>query len=108
MTKGLRTRVLPDAEVAGDVLRVARRLAVGAPLAARINKKTAARLCPAPEPLSESELNPFFSHAPSRAHPVRINAFIDGQAPGFSEDCFGNQRSSVRIACSGYQERPTE
>src|SRR3546814_3336542 len=43
MAKGLLTRVLPDAEVAGDVLRTAQRLAGGAPLAARINKKTAAR-----------------------------------------------------------------
>ncbi|HEY9572186.1 MAG TPA: enoyl-CoA hydratase-related protein [Pusillimonas sp.] len=86
MTKGLLTRVLPDAEVAGDVLRVARRLAVGAPLAARINKKTAARLCPAPEPLSESELNQFFSYAQSRDHREGINAFLAGQEPVFSGD----------------------
>lgn len=86
MAKGLLTRVLPDADVASDVLRTARRIAAGAPLAARINKKTAARLCSVPEPLSESELDELFSYAQTRDHHEGIRAFLAGQEPVFSGD----------------------
>jgi enoyl-CoA hydratase len=86
MAKGLLTRVLPDADVAADVLRTAQRLAKGAPLAARINKKTAARLCSRPDPLAESELDDFFSYAQSRDHHEGVRAFLAGQEPVFSGD----------------------
>lgn len=86
MAKGLLTRVLPDAEVGGDVLRTAQRLAGGAPLAARINKKTAARLCSRPEPLGESELDEFFSYAQTRDHHEGVRAFLAGEEPVFSGD----------------------
>ncbi|MGB3288205.1 MAG: enoyl-CoA hydratase/isomerase family protein, partial [Burkholderiaceae bacterium] len=60
--------------------------AAGAPLAARLNKKTAARLCSRPEPLDESELDEFFSYAPTHDHREGIRAFLAGQEPVFSGD----------------------
>lgn len=86
MSKGLLTRVLPDAEVANDVMRTAQRLATGAPMAARINKQTVARLCAYPDPLTESELRAFFNYAESRDHQEGVRAFLAGQEPEFSGD----------------------
>lgn len=86
MAKGLLTRVVPDKDVAADVLDVARRLGQGAPLAARINKRTLARLCAAPDPLTKTELLSFFSYADSHDHREGVRAFLAGQAPAFSGD----------------------
>lgn len=86
MSKGLLTRVLPDADVADDVMRLARRLAKAAPMAARINKQTVARLCPQAQPLTESELLSFFKYAESRDHREGVRAFLAGQEPVFSGD----------------------
>lgn len=86
LSKGLLTRVLPDDEVAVDVMRSARRLARGAPMAARINKRTVARLCARPEPLTEAELLAFFNYAESRDHREGVRAFLAGQEPVFSGD----------------------
>lgn len=86
MAKGLLTRVLPDTEVADDVMRTARRLARGAPMAARINKQTVVRLCASPEPLSESELRTLFNYAESRDHQEGVRAFLAGREPEFSGD----------------------
>lgn len=86
MAKGLLTRVLPDAEVAGNVMSTARRLTKGAPLAARINKQTVARLCARSEPLTESEFRAFFDYAESHDHHEGVRAFLAGQEPVFSGD----------------------
>ena len=86
MAKGLLTRVLPDQDVAADVLDVAQRLSQGAPLAARINKRTLARLCAAPDPLTAAEIQSFFNYADSRDHREGVRAFLAGQAPVFSGD----------------------
>jgi enoyl-CoA hydratase/carnithine racemase len=86
MAKGLVTRVLPDDEVAGDVLRAARRLSRGAPLAARLNKKTVARLCAGPEQLTDAELRSLFSYATSRDHHEGVRAFLAGEEPAFLGD----------------------
>lgn len=86
LSKGLLTRVLPDSEVADDVMRTARKLARGAPMAARINKQTVARLCASSEPLSELELRTFFDYAESRDHREGVRAFLAGQQPVFSGD----------------------
>lgn len=86
LSKGLLTRILPDSEVAGDVMRTARKLARGAPMAARINKQTVARLCASSEPLSESELHALFGYAESRDHREGVRAFLAGQEPDFSGD----------------------
>lgn len=86
LSKGLLTRVLPDDQVADDVMRTARKLARGAPLAARINKQTVARLCAHSAPLSEHELGTFFNYAESRDHREGVRAFLAGQEPEFSGD----------------------
>ncbi|NYT86410.1 enoyl-CoA hydratase/isomerase family protein [Pollutimonas harenae] len=83
MTKGLLTRVLPESEVDADVMRTARRLADGAPLAARLNKQTAMRLCATPKPLSHDELQHLFSYAQSRDHHEGVQAFLAGAKPVF-------------------------
>ena len=84
MAKGMLTRVLPEADVEADVLRVARRLARGAPLAARLNKQTVARLSVAPEPLSRQELDTLFSYAQSHDHQEGVQAFLAGTQPVFT------------------------
>lgn len=86
MSKGLLTRILPDDQVQADVMRTAQRLAKGAPLAARINKQTATRLCASHEPLSDAELQNFFRYAQSRDHREGVRAFLNGSEPVFTGD----------------------
>lgn len=86
MSKGLLTRMLPDHELNDDVMRTARRLAKGAPLAARINKQTVARLRDSPEPLTPAELHAMFDYAESRDHQEGVAAFLAGRKPIFSGD----------------------
>lgn len=86
MAKGLLTRVLPGPEVHADVMRCARRLARGAPLAARINKQTVARLSASAEPLTDIELQDLFRYANSRDHQEGVRAFLAGSEPVFTGD----------------------
>ena len=86
LAKGLLTRVVPDADIAGDIARVTGRMARGAALAARLNKRIAARLCSRPEPLSDSEIQSLFSYAESHDHREGVRAFLAGDEPTFSGD----------------------
>lgn len=86
LSKGLLTRVLPAEQLQDHVIATARRLAKGAPLAARINKQTAARLCASPAPLSEAELRDLFRYAQSRDHQHGVRAFLNGSEPVFTGD----------------------
>jgi enoyl-CoA hydratase/carnithine racemase len=86
MAKGLLTRVVDDADVASEVMKTAHRIAAGAPLAARINKQTATRLCARPEGLTESEYRAHFDYAESRDHREGVRAFLAGEEPVFSGD----------------------
>lgn len=86
LTKGLLTRVLPEPDVSDDVMRCARRLARGAPLAARINKQTAARLSASTAPLSDAEMLDLFRYAESRDHREGVRAFLAGEEPVFTGD----------------------
>lgn len=86
LAKGLLTRVVPDDELADSVARTARRLARSAPLAARLNKHIAARLCASPQALTEAELQLFFSYADSRDHRHGVQAFLAGDEPVFTGD----------------------
>lgn len=86
MAKGLLTRVLPDDEVAADVLHCARRLEQGAPHAARINKQTAALLSETSAPLSEPELHALFDYAETSDHREGVEAFLAGRPPVFTGD----------------------
>src|SRR5690606_19908191 len=86
LAKGLLTRVLPEPDVSEDVMRCARRLARGAPLAARINKQTAARLSASTAPLSDAEMHDLFRYAESRDHREGVRAFLAGEEPVFTGD----------------------
>lgn len=84
--KGLLTRVVPDADLAADIARMTDRMARGAALAARLNKRIAARLCNGPESLSDSEIQSLFSYAESHDHREGVRAFLAGEQPIFSGD----------------------
>ncbi len=86
MAKGLLTRVVADDELAADLQRTVGRLTCGAPLAARINKQTAARLSKSNAALSEHELQSYFSYAETRDHREGIRAFLAGREPIFTGD----------------------
>lgn len=86
LSKGLLTRVLPSGKVRANVMASAKRLSSGAPLAARINKQTAARLSPIPAPLTEAELLNLFRYAESRDHQEGVRAFLNGSEPVFTGD----------------------
>jgi enoyl-CoA hydratase/carnithine racemase len=85
-SKGLLTRVLPDHKLRDDVMQTAQRLAVGAPLAARINKRTVARLRDSPQALTPADLQYMFDYAESRDHQEGVAAFLAGRKPIFSGD----------------------
>src|SRR5690606_34513799 len=86
MSKGLLTRVVPDADLGADMDRLVGRLEKGAAMAARLNKQMVARLSSSTESLSEAELRSFFSYAPSRDHREGVDAFLAGREPVFSGD----------------------
>ncbi|MGY0660943.1 enoyl-CoA hydratase/isomerase family protein [Bordetella bronchiseptica] len=82
---GLVTRTVPVAELGQAVQRSVAAILGGAPLAARINKRQARRLC-AGAPLGEDEYLDFFSYAESRDHREGVRAFLAGTAPTFTGD----------------------
>jgi enoyl-CoA hydratase/carnithine racemase len=81
--KGLLTRVVPAAGLAAEVDAITRRIAAGAPLAARINKETIRRLSPPPAPLSAAEIDAHFAYAESRDHREGVDAFLTHRRPHF-------------------------
>lgn len=82
--KGLLTRVVADAALAAEVDATVARLCAGAPLAARINKATIARLSPLPAPLTAAELDAHFAYAHSRDHAEGVAAFLAHRPPVFT------------------------
>ena len=84
MSKGLLTRIVPAEQLHEHVMGIAGRLAKGAPLAARINKQTVARLNSSSEPLSDAELTNLFRYAHSRDHHEGVRAFLAGTEPVFT------------------------
>ncbi|MGO4330854.1 enoyl-CoA hydratase/isomerase family protein [Cupriavidus sp. 2TAF22] len=82
--KGLLTRVVPAAALAGEVTATAARIAAGAPLAARINKESIRRLAPAPAPLGPQELEAHFRYGDSADHAEGVAAFLARRAPRFT------------------------
>lgn len=86
LEKGLLTRILPPEDLHDNVMATARRLASGAPLAARINKETVARLSADSRPLSDAELLKLFRYAESRDHREGVRAFLAGETPAFTGD----------------------
>ena len=83
MSKGLVTRVVPDADVAGEVAAAATRIAEGAPLVARWHKKFARRLAN-PAPLSAGEADEGFACFDIDDFRVGYAAFLAKRKPEFT------------------------
>ena len=83
MSKGLVTRVVPDADVAGEVVAAATSIAEGAPLVARWHKKFARRLAN-PAPLSAGEADEGFACFDTDDFRVGYAAFLAKRKPGFT------------------------
>jgi enoyl-CoA hydratase len=80
--KGLINRVVED--VQAEARRTAQRIAQGAPLAARMNKKMAHRLSPPPESLTEQELHDAFAFLASQDYREGVQTFLAKRKPVFS------------------------
>jgi enoyl-CoA hydratase len=80
--KRLVTRVVPDAEVAAEALATARRVAEGAPLAARWNKRFARRLAD-PRPITDVEHDECFDCFDTEDFRIGYAAFLAKRKPEF-------------------------
>lgn len=80
--KGLVNRLVDDVPAAA--LEAAQRIAQGAPLAARMNKKMALRLASLPPPLTEQELRDAFAFLDSRDYREGVQSFLDKRKPEFT------------------------
>lgn len=82
LEKRLVTRVVPDAQVEEEAYACARRIAEGAPLAARWHKKFARRLAD-PHPLSEAEYDEGFACFGTEDFRIGYKAFLAKRKPEF-------------------------
>lgn len=82
-TKGLVTRVVPDDKLEQEAYATARRIADGAPLAARWHKQFVRRLTPRPEPLTSAEIEESFAYFNTEDYRIGYEAFINKKRPKF-------------------------
>ena len=80
--KGLIQRIAED--VHDEASRTAERIAQGAPLAARMNKKLVQRLAPPIDPLTNEELREAFACLASQDYREGVQSFLDKRPPVFS------------------------
>ena len=83
LAKRLVTRVVPDGQVATESHATARRIAEGAPLAARWHKKFARRLAD-PRPLSDAEYDECYDCFDTEDFRIGYEAFLAKRKPAFS------------------------
>ncbi len=81
--KGLVTRIVPDTEVETEAYAAARRIAEGAPLAARWHKKFLRRLAD-PRPLTEAELEESYACFGTEDFRTGYSAFLAKEKPRFT------------------------
>ena len=81
--KGLLTRVVADDAVNEEAYATARRIAAGAPLAARMHKKLVRRLTAVPQGLTLQELEACFAFLDSEDYREGIAAFFEKRSPRF-------------------------
>ena len=82
--KGLLTRVVDADALETELAATTARLCAGAPLAARLNKWTAARLACDPSPLGDDEWRACFAYADGADHRRGVQAFLQGTDPVFT------------------------
>ena len=80
--RGLVNRVVPDDRIESEVYAAAERIAGGAPLAARANKKFARRLTD-PAPLSQEEIDESYALCDSEDYKEGVQAFLAKRQPVF-------------------------
>jgi enoyl-CoA hydratase/carnithine racemase len=80
--KGLVNRIVPDGKVVEESYATARRIAEGAPLAARWHKKFVRRLGD-PKPLSQAELDESYSCFDTEDFREGVAAFLAKRKPDF-------------------------
>ena len=82
MRKGLLHRIAED--VSAESQATAQRIAEGAPLAARMNKRLARRLAPLPPPLTQQEIAEAYAPIDSRDYREGVDAFLNRRKPDFT------------------------
>src|SRR5690606_32055218 len=89
--KGLLTRVVDADALETELAATTARLCAGAPLAARLNKWTAARLACDPSPLGDDEWRACFAYADGADHRRGVQAFLQGTDPVFTGEGLGTR-----------------
>lgn len=82
LQKRLIHRIAED--VPADAAATARRIAAGAPLAARMNKILAKRLAPQPEPLTPQEIDAAFAFLETADYREGVQSFLEKRTPRFT------------------------
>lgn len=81
--KGLVARVVPDDGLEEDAYATVRRIADGAPLAARWHKQFVRRLTPQPGPLTADEIEENFAYFNTEDYRIGYDAFLNKKKPKF-------------------------